>query len=310
MIGLPTLYSQTAEEEEQQQKTKQVPSCEAKACGDEKGCDEGCPCGEIGSEDDEHDHCEDCCDHEPGFMHVSDPTDPVTQICAKINEDLEKWEETGTLNEENLQDALKMFEEALKMTSKHMDALLGKAYVQGELGLTEQATETLLQALSIEPRDIRVQTMLAEVGEFADEDDARDLEVIEKYMTEDGNPTPKFKSALTEIFDRYATGTDPKKKAITKTGMNKFHDFVNGGPLSQEATAYLFSGEWPLNAEGNLTLEGFIEFYLNQTFADPGETISDMRTLGYDLNLERIPPITTNTKDESNSTSSSAEPSS
>ena len=102
-----------------------------------KECDEGCPCEdheeiEEFEEGEEHEH-DGCCDHDhlDGHMHESDPNDPVTAICAKINKDLETWDENGTLTKDKLNEALDNFDAALKMTSMHMDALLGKAYVQG-----------------------------------------------------------------------------------------------------------------------------------------------------------------------------------
>lgn len=236
------------------------------------------------------DHCCDApgCGHLRDLhIHESDPNDPVTGICAQINKDLEEWETAGTLTNDKLNSALTRFDEALKQTAKHMDALLGKAYVQGELGQSEAAVETLLKAMAIDEKDLRVHTMLAEFGEFDDGLDAPDLEVVEKFMDQKGNPTPKFKSALTEIFNRYAEG-EGEKRAITKKGMDKFHHFVNGGPLSEAAMDYLFSGEWDLNSDKNISLTGFISFYLNQTFADPQETVSDLRKLGYDDDLNPV----------------------
>lgn len=243
--------------------------------------------------DDEHDSCDDCCGHdhddeddgEP-HVHESDPNDPVTQICEKINADLEKWQEEGSLNKAKLNEALDSFEAALKLTSAHMDALLGKAYVQGELGNTEAATQTLLQALAVDSKDIRVHTMLSEMGDFVD--DALDLELVEKYMDETGTPTPPFKAALTDIFNRFAAEDGSGEKALTKDSMNKFHDHVNGGPLSADAIGFLFSGEWELNKKGSITLDGFISFYLNQTVSDAHETVSDLRKLGYDEDCQPL----------------------
>lgn len=232
-------------------------------------------------EDGEFDHdCEDCCGHdEDDHIHVSDPNDPVTQLCATINSDLEKWETDGSLNKDKLNSALDRFEAALKLTTNHMEALLGKAYVQGELGHSEEATQTLLQALAVDNKDIRVHTMLSEMGEFVD--DALDVELIEKFMDQTGTPTGPFKAALVDIFSRFAVEDGSGKKALTKAAMNKFHDEVNGGPLSSDAINFLFSGDWELNNKGSMTLDGFISFYLNQTVTDPLETISDLRKLGY-----------------------------
>jgi hypothetical protein len=221
-------------------------------------------------------------------VHESDPNDPVTALCAQINKDLDSWESSGTMTSEKLNAALDRFDEALKLTSKHMDALLGKAYVQGELGQSEEAVVTLLQAMAIDDKDVRVHTMLGQLGEFddslLDNPDMPDLDIVEKFMNQKGEPTKKFEIALTEIFERYADG-EGKFRAITKKGMDRFHHFVNGGPLSESAMDYLFSGEWELNPQGNITLQGFISFYLNQTFADPQETISDLKKLGYDNEL-------------------------
>lgn len=246
--------------------------------------EEECECGEEHEEEEEegescscgHSHDE----HEPGHIHESDPNDPVTALCEQINSDLELWQTEGTLNKDKLNEALDRFEEALKMTTTHMDALLGKAYVQGELGRTDAATQTLFKALQVDSKDVRVHNMLGEMGDFID--DALDIEMIEKFMDEKGVPTDAFKTALTEIFEKFAVEDGSGGRALTKASMNKFHDTVNGGPLAPASEAYIFSGEWEINKKGSLTLDGFIGFYLDQTVQDHQETISDLRKLGYD----------------------------
>lgn len=241
---------------------------------------------EDDEDDGEHEHGSDCDHHEP-HIHESDPNDPVTQLCATINADLEKWEDEGSLNKDKLNTALDRFEAALKLTTAHMDALLGKAYVLGELGDTEAATQTLLQALAVDSKDIRVHTMLSDMGDFVD--DEVDLELVSKFMDQKGNPSDGFKAALVNIFNRFAVEDGSGQNALTKTSMNKFHDHVNGGPLSDDAVFFLFSGEWELNKKGSITLDGFINFYLNQTFSSPFETISDLRKLGYDEDCNPLP---------------------
>jgi len=279
----------------------------------EPHCDAGCPCAEAGDEcDDECDCCgedadsehgDDCCHH--GYIHPSDPNDPVTSMCVQINKDLEEWEEKGELTPEKLNEALGRFDEALKMTAKHMEALLGKAYVQGELGQSEAAVETLLKALEVDAKDFRAQQMLSEMGEF--QDDGPDLELIVKFMDQKGNPTPKFKAALVEIFNRFAVG-EGDNKALTKQAMDKFHDAVNGGPLSSDAMDFLFCGEWELDDKGNITQDGFISFYLNQTFTDPTETINDLKKLGYDAECNPTTSSSTPTSSSATPTASSAAP--
>lgn len=276
-------------------------------------CDDNCECDhDCGAE------CDDCCavegeeecgcghDHDHAHahdfhMHKSDPNDPVTAICEKINEDLEAWETKGELTEDKLQDALKRFEEALKMTSNHMDALLGKAYVQGELGNAEEAAKTLMLAGEVDPRDVRVMTMLQEMGDFGDDD--RDMELISRFIAveKEGLPSPLFKKVLTAVFDRFATApyappAEPRvsvldahsANSLSKEDMNRFFIHTNGTPITTDAIDYLFSGEWVLDAKGNLSLEGFIEFYINQTFADPHETIKDLQKLGYNEHMQPI----------------------
>lgn len=103
------------------------------------------------------------------------------------------------------------------------------------------------------------------------------------FISEEGEINQKFERALEEIFERFSTN----KKSLSDDDLNTFHVAVNGEPMPVSGFEFLKSGNFELDENKCLTLEGFKEFYVNQTMSVPSETLSDLKKLGYNELLEK-----------------------
>lgn len=170
------------------------------------------------------------------------------------------------LTPDTLKDLLTQFESAFTLDQKCVDALLGKAYVQGLLFTPEETRTTLEKALEVAPNDPRVLDMLEALLEQEDEDEsfyaadasAKDLKDrldngdmvllgsddddenigeigggadVSKLIAKDGVMTNRFREVLQEIFDRFSDDEHKKLQLWSDDALDAFHKAVNGTPI-------------------------------------------------------------------------------
>jgi hypothetical protein len=175
------------------------------------------------------------------------------------------------LSPETLQTVLADFEKAFALDGTCVDALLGKAYVQGLMMTPDATRETLEKALEIAPNDPRILDMLEaliEAGDSEDdEDDDEDLanlspeelkkrldngdivlvgddddgdlgEIgggadVSKLISKDGVMSKRFREILDEIFERFSDAASKESRLWTEEALDKFHQTVNGKPIAK-----------------------------------------------------------------------------
>jgi len=107
---------------------------------------------------------------------------------------------------------------------------------------------------------------------------------IVRLTNKDGDLVGACERALTEIFTRYDVDKDG---ALNESELDAYAKKTNGTETGfsdqekQEITEY-----FEINAEGALTLRGFLQLYQLQTMSEPDETWKDLKTHGYNKYLE------------------------
>eukprot|EP01133_Synstelium_polycarpum_P003992 gene3992-4622_t len=109
----------------------------------------------------------------------------------------------------------------------------------------------------------------------------KDIDV--PMIIEKGSVTKKFIMVLRDIFDRFDANKD---NSLNNREMQAYSRAVNGQELDDMTMDFLL-GTYHSDEHG-LTFTGFVELYVNQTMDDPEETFKDLRTLGYNTNLQNL----------------------
>lgn len=139
-----------------------------------------------------------------------------------------------------------------------------------------------------------------------------DHEATELLLDEDGALSLQFEAVLRAVFLRYATdhplestlasariidsdrrrgeAPEPEReetdeifknaKTIERVGLNKFAQDTNGQEMSDDTFAECRDFFDVL--DDRLTFKGFLQLYQLQTENDPSETLSDLKSWGYD----------------------------
>lgn len=75
--------------------------------------------------------------------------------------------------------------------------------------------------------------------------------------------------------------------ALDDKELDAFHRVVNGEPIAP-ATLRFLRANFEVDARRNLTLNGFVGFYMGQAIGDPTEVQKDLRALGYDTDFRKL----------------------
>lgn len=106
-----------------------------------------------------------------------------------------------------------------------------------------------------------------------------------EYLTDgSGELITQVSEALEEIFSRYDKDHDG---AITMEEFQQFATVSNGAPIPDSEINDL-KDHFGLDDNGNLTLQGFLDFYQIQSISDEEETWKDLQSHGYDRHLHLI----------------------
>ena len=106
-----------------------------------------------------------------------------------------------------------------------------------------------------------------------------------EYLTdESGDLIPQCEAALKEIFDRF---DEDKDGSLSNEEIDNFAKACNGGN-TLSATEKEELKNFDHTAEGNITLTGFLQMYSLQTMAAEEETWKDLKTLGYNDELQLV----------------------
>ncbi len=126
---------------------------------------------------------------------------------------------------------------------------------------------------------------LSRYTELEKTEDGRVFEFLQsKLISPPSSFTPKCRSALIEIFNRFGGEQD---MALIATQLNQLQLASNGKPLTKEQLDFAFKN-YPTKQVGNepaLTLDGYLELYLKQCCEAPLDTWEELNKLGYDFNL-------------------------
>ncbi|CAM0140742.1 hypothetical protein VKS41_008010 [Umbelopsis sp. WA50703] len=122
-----------------------------------------------------------------------------------------------------------------------------------------------------------------------------------QLLDEEENFTPRFEQVLEEIFKRFDKGN---KGSWTTEEINEFATQTNGKPFDKE-TLEEIETFFEVTEGGNLTTNGFMQMYHLQTQNDPEETWKDLKTYGYDDNLNLVSSRTEDERPETPATESS-----
>jgi len=227
-------------------------------------------------------------------------------------------EEEKEVDDTVLEKALQSFKEALDVDQNCIEARLGIVYVCGLLGLFNEGLEELQAIEDLEIKDDRVIDFRAklvammeadaelekeqlEVTDGEEKDDGEEeLEAKEKEehtlnreegreetaptiskIVENGEVQPKFVAALNEIFKRFDKNNDG---ALDETELNALHLVTNLTPISPSEWKF-FRQHFEVDRNRNLTLNGFVNFYISQALGDVDEVWKDLKALGYDNEL-------------------------
>jgi len=212
----------------------------------------------------------------------------VDKLCAQINQTLENAENANTLDALLLEDSLRQFRECLEMDPDSIEARFGIVYVCGHLDRFDEALEELstLEELGIEAERIaetraNLLAMKEEGDDESEKNEGTEPLVSIDLLIHEGEPTSKFQTVLTEIFNRFDKDND---NSLSQHELDAFHRVVNGTPISAQTVKFLFD-HFDVSNKG-LTLIGFIGFYMSQTIGDRQETWKDIGQLGYDKDLK------------------------
>ncbi|KAK9894530.1 hypothetical protein P389DRAFT_173520 [Cystobasidium minutum MCA 4210] len=102
--------------------------------------------------------------------------------------------------------------------------------------------------------------------------------------------TPKFEQVLLDIFKKYATlrnGASDiiENYVILPEGLERFGRDTNGQPLPEDQLEEMRTF-LDCDNDGNLLFKGFMQMYSLQTSSEEEETWKDLRTHGYNENLD------------------------
>lgn len=96
--------------------------------------------------------------------------------------------------------------------------------------------------------------------------------------------TPDAEAVFISIFNRFDADKDG---AWTVNEIQSFAQFTNGAMFSKDELTEIKTNLQHDKA-GNLTRQGFLDFYTLQTQSHPDETFRDLLKLGYDHNLKQV----------------------
>ncbi|KAI8579664.1 hypothetical protein K450DRAFT_240923 [Umbelopsis ramanniana AG] len=105
-----------------------------------------------------------------------------------------------------------------------------------------------------------------------------------QLLDDEDNFAPRFEQVLEEIFKRFDKSN---KGSWTRDEINEFATQTNGKPFDKD-TLEEIETFFEVTEEGNLTTNGFMQMYHLQTQNDPEETWKDLKTYGYDDNLDLV----------------------
>ncbi|KAJ3414919.1 hypothetical protein HDV05_005868 [Chytridiales sp. JEL 0842] len=103
-------------------------------------------------------------------------------------------------------------------------------------------------------------------------------------LTADDALQPIVSTALLEIFARFDFDND---FALSNEELEAFAIATNGEKFEEDAIAEL-KKSFNVDANGNLTRQGFLEMYQLQTLSDPNETWRDLIKHGYSVRLSLV----------------------
>ncbi|KAG0228584.1 hypothetical protein BGW42_002074 [Actinomortierella wolfii] len=234
-----------------------------------------------------------------GDQHQPEPSDWKAYYkerhltLAELNKDSDKQIEKSEKDYNRAQELLRGFQadgeisslnEASRLMVGILDVFPGHAGCYHLLGFTLYVLNALEDALS-----------LLEIGSMVDPT----YEPIGELMTEVQNLLDGYGSTMTDgapLLDSSKSLSAPLKAALTSI-FNTFDKDKDGALSPQELSDFVFktNGQRPpqafltqmgiqfgQNAKGYLTLEGFFNFFLEQTIDDPLETRRDLEKHGWD----------------------------
>ncbi|QRV86079.1 EF-hand 1, calcium-binding site protein [Ceratobasidium sp. AG-Ba] len=120
-----------------------------------------------------------------------------------------------------------------------------------------------------------------------------------QLLDNDGAISPKFATALAQIFSKYCTPRPPVNTSSTRLGafvedaymdeigLDAWARDTNGAPFPAE-TKEEMRDTLDVTERGDLTFDGFLQIYQLQTENDEEETWRDLSAHGFDRNLNLV----------------------
>ncbi|GAM19590.1 hypothetical protein SAMD00019534_027650, partial [Acytostelium subglobosum LB1] len=268
----------------------------------------------ITTEDHQHtEHCShhhqstnEAVDHHQHTEHCNHDDDDKIEHSSlqKEDEDEEEGLEAADDEDQIIDEAKSLFNQALSIDQGCIDALIGLSFIAGLDNDDKHSEDLLNRAEALAPGDQRIHALrdaLKEKIERAERlqrqseeqesgNGGDDLEgVLEvgnvkdvPFLFHKGSATKKFIVTLRQIFDRFDANKD---NSLSLKELQAYSMAVNGQQLDKQTVQFLLH-TYNSDKRG-LTFTGFVELYINQTIEDPSETFKDLSTLGFDATLSK-----------------------
>lgn len=164
-----------------------------------------------------------------------------------------------------------------------------------EIG-SEDKVDALLQALQGHKLKFKADPPKPlKLARWTAEDDATQTLYLKHKLIQDGQLTPAFSAALTEVFCRYATHNS-STGILTHSALNKLQLTAVGEEFSDADFTYYLQSFENREEEGQkgITLAGFHTCYVSYADTEPLAVWKELEALGYDVRLHRAhsPPKT------------------